>query len=181
MSDDSAVRRVGNRLRLAVARAVLNLVNDAVKVQAVQIQLHEGVVRDQVERFQNYGHTSVPLPGAEGVAVAVGGSTDHYIVITVDDRRYRLQGLQPGESALYDDLGHKVHLTRNGIVIDGAGHQVRMTNLTKLRVESDFEATGQVKDLCDGAGKTMAQMRTAYNGHTHGETGSVTVGPSPSM
>ncbi|MGA0569653.1 phage baseplate assembly protein V [Variovorax sp. VNK109] len=182
MSEETkALRSLGNRMRLSVARAVLDFVNDTLKLQAVQIQLQEGVVRDKVERFQNYGLTSVPLPGAEAVAVAVGGSTDHYLVIAVDDRNYRLQGLEGGEVALYDDLGHKVHLTRNGIVIDGAGHAVLMQNLTKLRVEANIEATGQIKDLCDTTGKTMASMRTAYNGHTHNETGGVTNGPNTAM
>lgn len=181
---DTALRRLASRMRLVVARAVLDLVNDATKLQALQVTLQEGVVRDKVERFQQYGHTSVPLPGAEGIALAVGGSTDHTVVIAVDDRRYRLKGLQAGEVALYDDMGHKVYLTRNGIVIDGAGQLVKMQNLTKLRVQADIEATGQIKDLCDGAGKTMAQMRTAYNGHTHSENnvlGGPTGGPSAGM
>jgi len=133
---ETAIRRLAGRLRLVVARAVLGLVNDAAKLQAVQVTLQEGVVRDQVERFQQYGLTGVPLSGAEGIALAVGGSTDHTVVIAVDDRRYRLKGLQTGEVALYDDIGHKVYLTRDGIVIDGAGQLVKMQNLTKLRVEA---------------------------------------------
>lgn len=181
---DTALRRLASRLRLVVARAVLDLVNDATKLQALQVTLQEGVVRDKVERFQNYGHTSAPHPGAEGVALAVGASTDHTVVIAVDDRRYRLKGLQAGEVALYDDMGHKVYLTRNGIVIDGAGQLVKMQNLTKLRVEAGIESTGDIKDLCDGAGKTMAQMRTTYNGHNHPESntpGGSTGGPSAPM
>lgn len=181
---ETAVRRLAHRLRLVVARAVLGLVNDAAKLQAVQVTLQEGVVRDKVERFQQYGLTAVPHAGAEGIALAVGASTDHTVVIAVDDRRYRLKGLQTGEVALYDDMGHKVYLTRNGIVIDGAGQLVKMQNLTKLRVEAGIESTGDIKDLCDGAGKTMAQMRTAYNGHNHQENnvlGGPTGGPSAAM
>lgn len=181
---EAAIRRIGNRLRLVVARAVLGLVNDAAKLQAVQVTLQAGVVRDKVERFQQYGMTSVPLPGAEGIALAVGASTDHTVVINVDDRRYRLTGLQGGEVALYDDLGHKVYLTRTGIVIDGAGQQVLMQNLTKLRVEAGIESTGPIKDLCDTGGKTMDEMRTIYNGHNHPESntpGGSTSGPSASM
>jgi phage baseplate assembly protein V len=181
---DTAIRRLANRLRLVVARAVLGLVNDAAKLQAVQVTLQDGVVRDQVERFQQYGLTGVPLPGAEGIALSVGASTDHTVVICVDDRRYRLKGLAAGEVALYDDLGHKVYLTRNGIVIDGAGHLVKMQNLSKLRVEAGIDATGEIKDLCDGAGKTMSSMRTAHNGHNHTENnvlGGPTGGPSLAM
>lgn len=178
---ESAVRRLGNRLRLAVARAVVNLVNDATRLQSVQVELQQGVVRDKVEHFQAYGFTSVAHPGSEGIALSVAGSTDHAVVINVADRRFRMTGLQSGEVAMHDDLGHCIYLTRNGIVIDGAGHQILMKNLAKLRVEAGIESTGDIKDRCDGAGKTMASMRTTHNGHTHNETGVVTAGPNSVM
>lgn len=177
----SALHRVAMRVRLLVGRAVLALVNDAAKLQAVQVQLQADVVRDRAEHFQHYGFTSVPMPGAEGIYLALGGSTDHVVVINVDDRRYRLKSLAAGEVALYDDLGHKVHLTRDGIVVDGAGQLVKLVNLTKLRVEADIEATGEVKDRCDTNGKTMAQMRTTFNSHTHPESGAVTGQPNQGM
>lgn len=110
-----AIGRVAGRVRLAIARAVVNLVNDATKMQTVQVQLGADQVRDRVEHFQHYGFTSVPLPGAEGIGLAVGGSTDHLVVINVDDRRYRIT-LQVGEVALYDDQGQFVKLARDGVV-----------------------------------------------------------------
>lgn len=160
---------IGDRVRGMISRAVVSLVNDSFKMQALQVTLMAGQTPDEVEHFQHYGYTSVPHAGAEGIALAIGGSTGHTVVINVDDRRYRVKGLRAGEVALYDDLGHMVHLTRDGIVIDGAGQLVKITNLTKLRVEADIESTGQVKDLCDAAGRSMAQMRTTYTGHTHNE------------
>lgn len=156
------------RVRGMIARVVLNLVNDATKLQAMQVTLLADQVSDDVEHFQHYGFTSVAFPGAEGIALAIGGSTGNTVVINVDDRRYRLKALPDGEVALYDDLGHKVHLTRDGIVIDGAGQLVKMVNLTKLRVEADIESTGQIKDQCDtAASRTMTQMRTSHSAHTH--------------
>lgn len=122
------------RIMLMIGRAVVELVNDGVKLQGLQISLLEGEVRANVERFQNYGITSHPLPGAEAIAASVMGNRDHCVVIAVDDRRYRLQGLEAGEVALYDDLGQKVHLTRTGIVIDGAGHSMTITNVPVLNV-----------------------------------------------
>lgn len=161
--------RLMSRVRGMISRAVVSLVNDSFKMQALQVTLLAGQVPDDAEHFQHYGFTSVPHAGAEGIALAIGGSTGHTVVINVDDRRYRLKALPNGEVALYDDLGHKVHLTRDGIVIDGAGQLVKITNLTKLRVEADIESTGQIKDLCDAAGRSMAQMRTTYTGHNHNE------------
>lgn len=59
-----------------------------------------------------------------------------------------------------------------------------MQNLTKLRVEAGIDATGEIKDLCDGTGTTMSSMRTAHNGHNHIENnvlGGPTGGPSLAM
>lgn len=174
--------KLAARVRGMISRAVVSLVNDALKMQALQVTMMAGQTPDDAEHFQHYGFTSVPLPGAEGIALAVGGSTGHTVVINVDDRRYRLRGLPGGEVALYDDMGHKVHLTRNGIVIDGAGQLVTITNTPKLRVEANIEATGQIKDLCDTAGgRTMAQMRATYSGHTHNAPGGVTANPNQAV
>lgn len=174
--------QISRRLRLLASRAVVRLVDDALDLQGLQLTLLADETRDKVERFQNYGFTSHPHAGAEAVAIALGGSRDHLVAVAVDDRRYRLKSLAAGEVALYDDLGHQVHLTRNGIVIRGAGQQVLITGTPKLRVEADIEATGQIKDLCDGAGKTMSGMRATYNGHTHpGDSGGTTGTPNQGM
>lgn len=121
--------RLMARVRGMISRAVVSLVNDATKLQALQVTLLADQVPDDAEHFQHYGLTSVPMPGAEGIALAIGASIGHTVVINVDDRRYRLKGLPAGEVALYDDLGHKVHLTRNGIVIDGGGHPLAIVNV----------------------------------------------------
>ena len=132
---------VVSRLRLSIARAIVQLIDDSSTLQALQIQMQAGVVRDGAERFQQYGLTSVPFSGAEGVAVAVGGNTNHMLVIAVDDRRYRLKGLATGEVALYDDQGQAVHLTRDGIVIKGAGLPVTVTDTPRIVLDADVTIT----------------------------------------
>lgn len=123
------------RVRLMVARAMVRLVDDGTKAQTVQIDLLEGETQDGVERYQDYGFTSVPLPGAEAVAVAVGGLRSHMIVIKVEDRRYRLTGLEAGEVALFDDQGQMVKLARDRIEIVSAT-EVKVA-APKVIVESD--------------------------------------------
>lgn len=118
--DRTAVSALG-RMRRMLTRVVLKLVDDGPKMQAHQVEAYDGLVRDKVEHFQHYGFTSVPFPGAEGVGLSIGGSTNHMVVICVDDRRYRMKGLENGEVAFYDHLGQSVHLTKNGIVVKGAG------------------------------------------------------------
>lgn len=120
---------MGRRVKGMVGRAIINIVNDATKMQTVQIQTLGSETTDGVERYQNYGLTSFPKApdangqGPEAIVLAVGGDRSLEVVIVVDDRRFRFRGgagtgLEEGEVALYDDLGQIVHLTRTGIVID---------------------------------------------------------------
>lgn len=153
------------RILLMIGRAVVGLVNDDLKLQALQISLLDGEVRNDVERFQNYGLTSHPHPGAEGIAASVLGSRDHCVVIAIDDRRYRLKALAQGEVALYDDLGHKVHLTREGIIIDGGGHPVSVINTPSVELDTPLvNTTGNVV----AAGDVIANGISLVN-HVHGD------------
>ena len=173
-------RRISNML----ARGTLAAVNAASKMQGLQLRLLAGEVKDNVEHFEPYGFTSNPKGGAEAVAVFLDGDRSHGIAIVVADRRYRLTGLQTGEVALHDDQGQKVHLTRNGIVIDGAGLPMTITNTPKVRMETDMlECTGDIKDRCDDSGRTMDGMRDIYNSHDHPEndSGGPTDQPNQSM
>lgn len=113
-------RSLAGRLANTVGHAVVHLVDDAQGGQQLQIELLADEVMDEVERHQDYGLTSVPLPGASAVTLAVGGTRGRSIALAVGDRRYRLTGLAAGEVALHDDQGQKVHLTRDGIVIQTA-------------------------------------------------------------
>ncbi|MHC4712003.1 MAG: phage baseplate assembly protein domain-containing protein [Planctomycetota bacterium] len=99
-----------------VSRVLLEAVTET-DLQVVRISALADEVLDDVERVQNYGFTSHPLAGAEGVAVFVAGNRSHGIVLALDDRRYRLK-LAPGEVALYDDKSQAIKLKSDGIEID---------------------------------------------------------------
>lgn len=99
-----------------VARAVVQLVADAPKLQELQVSLLTEETRERCERFQQYGLTSVPLAGAEAVVLFVGGLRDHPLVTNVDDRRYRKTGLLGGEVALYNHEGTYVLLKIGNVI-----------------------------------------------------------------
>lgn len=177
------MRPLAQRLQLMIGRAVVLLVNDGLKLQGLQVSLLSDEMRDEVERFQEYGFTSHPHVGAEAVAACVAGSRDHVLVIAVDDRRYRLRNLAQGEVAIYTDEGDKVLLKRGGIVEVTASTKVRLVaplvectgDVTidgTLQVDGNIDCSATITaaaDVRDQAGsKTMAGMRTAYNGHKHG-------------
>ena len=99
-----------------LVRGTVVLGNAAKKMQALQMRLLAGEVKDNLEHFEPYGFTSHPLPGAEGITVFLGGDRSHGIVLVVSDRRYRIQSLKPGEVAIYTDEGDKIHFKRGRII-----------------------------------------------------------------
>jgi phage baseplate assembly protein V len=112
---------VRRAVRLLLTRGVLRLVADDATLQRVQVTALAGETLDGLERWQDYGITSVPHPGAEVLVGSVGGNRSHAVVLRVDDRRYRLRALEEGEVALYTDEGDVIHLAR--------GRRVRISTL----------------------------------------------------
>jgi phage baseplate assembly protein V len=101
------------------------------------------------EIFQHYGFTSIPQPGAEGIAVNEGG---HIVLIATDDRRYRLAVAQ-GAVALYTDEGDYILLgrDRNITVVGGTSVKVQTPKLeitgmnggtTEVSINGDVAVTG---------------------------------------
>lgn len=167
----SMLQSLQRQLLGLIGRAVVKSINAASKCQMIDVELLAGQQKGGIEHLEPYGFTSRANAGAEAVVLFPDGDRSHAIAITVSDRRYRLKGLKTGEVAFYDDQGQSVTLTRNGIVVDGAGKIITFKNAPKARFEMDIESTGQIKDLCDSGGLTMSAMRVAYNGHRHKENG----------
>lgn len=92
---------IRRRIALMFRRAVASLVKDENPVQIMQLKMFRGECRSQVERIQEYGFSSVPMPGAQAVAACVDGECGHELVIATDDRRYRPRKKAPGSLMLY--------------------------------------------------------------------------------
>ncbi len=137
------------RVQMMVSRGTISRVDDAPKVQELQVELLADETHEAIEHIQPYGLSSHPKPGAEVVMVAVGGIRSAGIVIAAGDRRYRLNGLQEGEVAIHDDQGQKVHLTRDGIVISSA------QGIT-IETEGDFSIAAEGNVSIDAASVTIA-------------------------
>lgn len=101
---------------LMVGRATITLIDDSTPEQTLQVQLLPGMTRDRVRRYQQYGFTSVPLPGSQAVTVAVSGDTDNLIAVASGDGRYRPTNLQPGEVGIYTSEGMAFYAKCTGAV-----------------------------------------------------------------
>ena len=102
------------RVRALATRAVVTAVDDAALLQLMQVKLSAYEVQDGVPRLQEYGLASFPHNDCEALVIAPDGERNQAVIVACGDRRYRLTGLVQGEVALYDDLGSRVHLKREG-------------------------------------------------------------------
>lgn len=143
------------RIANGVARAVVQVVNDATMLQLLQLGVLADEDADDCERIGQYGFFSVPLVGAEAVVVFPNGDRGIPLVVAVDDRRYRPKNGQAGESGIYNNADCVIRLTKDGDI----------TVTCKA---------GRTVTINDGSGGEALITKSQYDVHTHA-TG---VGPS---
>lgn len=132
-------RKVSNM----ITRGVVSSVGSLTKMQTLQLRLLAGESKDEVEYFEPFGFTSVPLPGAEHVSVFLDGDRSHGITLVVSDRRYRLTTLAAGEAALHDAYGNKVHLKADGTLDVVATTKVQITS-PLVTISGNLQVTGSI-------------------------------------
>jgi len=149
-------------LRLMIGRVVVDIVDDTLGIQTIQASALAGEVIDH-ERFQNFGFTSNPVSqSAEGIAVYVGGNREHGVIIALDDRKFRLKGLTPGQVAMYDLAGTKVLLKADG--------KAEFFTLTELKLGNTVSVEPALRGLT---------FQGVFNSHVHvGNLGVLTAPPS---
>jgi len=118
---------LGRKLRGMIARAVVHLVDDGRKMQELQVSRFADETKDRVERFENYGLTGHPPPGAEAVVLSIGEDSSHMVAVSVMDRGCRPKNLPAGDVALYSnqddpsaaakDSVHRLQLTADRTAI----------------------------------------------------------------
>ncbi|MEO6920525.1 MAG: phage baseplate assembly protein V [Collimonas sp.] len=180
----SAVERVLRRVMLAIGRGRVTAGNDDGNVQKLQIQLGAMEIRDDTPRLAEYGFSSYPPMESDVVAIFVGGDRSNGIIIATGNQTYRFKSLKEGECVIHDNLGQSVYLSKGGIVVNGAGLPVVVTNTPSITLDTPtVHATGNMTvdgnlnvgknivaqgDISDAGGaKSMSGMRQVYDGHGH--------------
>lgn len=144
------------KLSLIVGRGVIQLTTDETANQRAQASLLAGEVRDGLERFQEYGFTSRPLPGAEAVVLFPGGNREFGLIVAVEDRRYRLKSLAEGEVCLYTDEGDKIHLKRGGLI------EIKAASKVVVQSPAVEIGSGSLEKVLNGEA-----FQTFFNNHRH--------------
>lgn len=160
------IEPVAARVANVAARAVISRISDAEKLQLLQIGVLADETIDGAERLQEYGFTSVPLAGAEAVALFPNGDRGHPLVIATDDRRHRVTGLAAGEVAIYSSSGARVILRSSGDVdvVAGSGGTVRLGSgaaSDPIALKSDID---DIKSAISGATPTAGDGGLALKG-----------------
>ncbi|WP_341354795.1 phage baseplate assembly protein V [Burkholderia multivorans] len=162
------LNRLARRILLMMARGTITLVDDSKAVQMLQVRVNGLELLPDIPRFCEYGFTSNPPVGTQAIVASKNGDRNDGIVIATSNAKYRLVGLSTGEVAIHDDKGQSVYLSAGGIVVNGGGKPITLTNAPKIRAETArFECTGDIVDNCDTTGRSMAADRVIFNGHNH--------------
>lgn len=152
----------------ALARGVVVLANSARKLQALQLRITAGEVKDDMEHLEPYGFTSCPKGDAEAL-VGFIGDRSHGVVIMVADRRFRLQALEPGEVALYTDEGDRLHFKRDR-TIEIETMTLKVSAGTAVEFDTPvLRTTGRIESTGDQVAAGISQIEHMHDGVMRGE------------
>ena len=97
-------------VNLMISRCKLTLVDDSTKTQSAQIEAYSDEIHDDAQRWQNFGFTSVPPNGSEGIALFVGGNRSTPLIVATENKSLRIKNLKSGEVGIYSSCGDTIIL-----------------------------------------------------------------------
>lgn len=136
--------KLSRRLQLMIGRCIVQAARADGGRVLVAIDGLDGEASDQVEWAEPWGMTSVPLAGAEGVALSVMGERGHRVVLSLGDRNHRPRDLVPGETCLFDDLGNRVEIRRDRIRITAVDQLEITAPLARINGQAIATVTDEV-------------------------------------
>ncbi|KDR25424.1 phage baseplate assembly protein V [Caballeronia zhejiangensis] len=179
-----ALNALSRRIRLFVSRAVISYVDDTRTVQYLQAKINALETVGDIPRYVEYGLSSNPPLGSEALIVFGNGERTNGIVIATSNAKYRVTALASGEVVVHDNTGQKVYLSQAGMVLDGGGKPVTITNTPEIDADTPLlKCKGDIIDNYETNTRTVAGMRQVANLHTHPivnvQTGGSTINTQP--
>lgn len=132
-----------NQINNSVARAIVRRVSDTGGRQSAQVEVTKGELISDVPRMQNYGFTGVPAAGGcDAVVVFLGGDRGQGIIIAMENKQFRLESLESGEVAMYDDLGNFIKLGREKLEVEAVTEVSVAAPIVNVKADTvNIEAT----------------------------------------
>lgn len=127
-------------------------------------------------RMAEFGFSSGPPIGSDVLVAFLGGDRSSPVVIATNSKAYRHNGLNAGETVIYDQWGQFIKLTEKGITVEANGQPVTVSRATVVTITGTeeviadtpvFKCTGDIIDNSDTNATTMKQLRDAHNDHDH--------------
>lgn len=132
-----AMKPIKDRLYLLAGKAIIKAVNDGAPIQELRISALAGEAMDRIARMQEFGFSSNPPAGSEGIILALGANRENLVMIATENRNVRIKNLASGEMVIYTDDGTYLHLKKSG--------QVELKTAVKTLIDCpDVEMTGNL-------------------------------------
>ncbi|MBB5462869.1 phage baseplate assembly protein V [Paraburkholderia sp. Cpub6] len=178
------LNRLARRILLLMARGTIALVDDTKGVQTLQVRLNPLELIPDVPRYAEYGFTSNPPAGSQSLIAFKNGDRNDGFVIATSNAKYRMTALASGEIAIHDNKGQSVYLSASGIVVNGGGNPITLTNAPEVIADTPLlKCKGDILDNYETNTRTVAGMREVANSHVHPindvQTGGSTINTQP--
>jgi phage baseplate assembly protein V len=180
-----AVERLFRRVQMLFGRGRITYVDDSGSVQEMQVKMSDWETLDNRIRVAEFGFTSNPPIGSDALALHIAGDRTSGAVFATNHQPSRPTGLHAGETMLYSQDGKSVYITASGgIVVEAKGQNVVVNDAANVTCNCSgiykvvapggvqfvtplVSSTGDIQDNSASQPRTMATMRTIYDGHNH--------------
>lgn len=199
-----AVERLFRRVQMLFGRGRITFVDDSGSVQEMQVKMSDWETLDNRIRVAEFGFTSNPPINSDALALHIAGDRTSGAVFATNHQPSRPTGLKAGETMLYSQDGKSVYITASGgIVVEAKGQNVVVNNAANVTCNCSgvykvvapggvqfvtplVSSTGDIQDNSGSQPRTMATMRSIYDGHNHNVTnvqagGSTVVSNAPNQ
>ena len=137
-----AIAPIKRQVSTSILRGIIKLTKEAAKIQQIQVESFEDDIRDEVEKFHNFGFKSYAPTGSECLMFSVAGNSEHLIAIGSEHRETlkELPILEEGDTIIYTKEKKYLHFKKKNIEI----------SLEKIKIENDDnELITVLSDLVD--------------------------------
>jgi phage gp45-like len=156
------------------SRCNVDTIDDSKLMQEMSGTFMNGEARKAIEAAQNYGFTSHNMPadkdemgnitGCAEVAMSfMSGSRSYPIAGNMDDRRHRLKGLDPGDTAMFRTKNDflQLHFSQKGGFMSAAQNRTLRLALVNQNAQDQQQQGGQGGS---GGGSSQAGVGTRDSG-----------------